>query len=182
MTADPLPSLRTEYQRYRRLAELALEQVADADLCRALDPDGNSIAVLVRHLAGNLRSRFTDFLTSDGEKPWRQRDEEFAATTASRRELLAAWQAGWDAVDRALADVAAAGPEAGGRSVAIRGQPLSVLDALARSVAHVAYHTGQIVLLARTFQGPSWRSLSIPRGGSVAYAAHPTRERSPDGR
>ncbi|MFN6195213.1 MAG: DUF1572 family protein, partial [Planctomycetota bacterium] len=82
----------------------------------------------------------------------------------------------------ALADVAAAGPDAGGRSVTIRGQPLSVLDALARSVAHVAYHTGQIVLLARTFAGPAWRSLSIPRGGSAAYAANPTRERSPDGR
>jgi uncharacterized damage-inducible protein DinB len=182
MTSDWLLSLRTEYERYRRLAELALEQVADADLCRALDPDGNSIAVLVRHLAGNLRSRFTDFLTSDGEKPWRQRDEEFAATSASRGELLAAWQTGWNAVERALEQVAAAGPHAGSRTVAIRGQQLTVIDALARSVAHVAYHTGQIVLLARTFAGPSWRSLSIPRGGSAAYAANPTRERSPDGR
>ncbi|MFN6195105.1 MAG: DUF1572 family protein, partial [Planctomycetota bacterium] len=92
MAADPLPSLRAEYQRYRRLAELALDQVADADLCRALDPEGNSIAVLVRHLAGNLRSRFTEFLTSDGEKPWRRRDDEFAASAASRAELLAAWR------------------------------------------------------------------------------------------
>lgn len=182
MATDPLPSLRAEYQRYRRLAELALEQVADADLGRALDPDGNSIAVLVRHLAGNLRSRFTEFLTSDGEKPWRRRDDEFAASVASRAELLTAWRDGWDAVERALADVAAAGPDAVGRSVTIRGQPLSVLDALARSVAHVAYHAGQIVLLARTFAGPAWRSLSIPRGGSAAYAANPTRERSPDGR
>ena len=179
---DALGPIRTEYQRYRRQVELALEQVADADLHRTLDPDGNSIAVLLRHLAGNLRSRFTDFLGSDGEKPWRHRDDEFATTIATRTELLAAWHDGWRAVEQALADIAAAGPAVFTRQVTIRQQPLSVLDALLRSVAHTASHAGQIVLLARTFAGSSWRSLSIPKGGSAAYAASPTREKSPDGR
>lgn len=179
---NPLASIRTEYQRYRRQVELALEQVADADLHRTLDPDGNSIAVLLRHLGGNLRSRFTDFLGSDGEKAWRQRDAEFETTAATRAELLAQWRAGWHAVEQALDAVAAAGPDVFARNVTIRAQPLTVLDALLRSVAHVASHAGQIVLLARTFVGPSWRSLSIPRGGSAAYASNPTREKSPDAR
>lgn len=178
---DLLASIRTEFQRHRRNAELALEQVADSDLGRRLTPDGNSVGILFRHLSGNLRSRFTDFLTTDGEKPWRQRDEEFDPCSAGRAELLAAWSAAWQAVDQALADVAAAGPEAFARLVTIRQQPLTVLDALLRSVAHVASHSGQIVLLARTFAGTGWRTLSIPRGGSAAYAANPTKEKSPDG-
>ena len=180
---DPfLASIRTEYQRYRRLVELAIEQVADQDLHRVPFADGNSLGMLLRHLSGNLASRFTDFLTSDGEKPWRQRDEEFDATTMGRAELLSAWHAAWRTVEQALDAVDAAGPGAVARTVTIRQQPLTVLDALLRSVAHVAYHTGQIVLLAREFTGTGWRTLSIPRGGSAAYAANPTKERSPDGR
>jgi len=181
--SDPiLASIRTEYRRYRRTVELALEQVADQDLHREPFADGNSLGVLLRHLSGNLASRFTDFLTSDGEKPWRQRDEEFDATTMGRSELLAAWSAAWTTLEKALDDVDAAGPGATSRTVTIRQQPLTVLDALLRSVAHVAYHTGQFVLLAREFAGPAWRTLSIPRGGSAAYAANPTKERSPDAR
>ncbi len=181
---DPLHPIRTEYARYRRLVELALEQVADRDLDRHLDgdPHGNTIAVVVAHLSGNLCSRFTDFLTTDGEKPWRERDREFESPGLGREELLAAWRVAWAAVDRALDDVAAAGPDAFARTVTIRKQPLSVGDALMRSVAHVAYHAGQVVLLARAFAGPRWRSLSIPKGGSAAYGADPTRERGPDGR
>ena len=179
---DLLQPIRTEYQRYRRLAELAVEQVTDEDLHHRRFADGNSLAMLLRHLSGNLRSRFTDFLTSDGEKPWRQRDEEFEPPGQSRDELMAAWRSAWDVVDRALLDVAAASPDALSRTVTIRQQPLSVLDALLRSVAHVAYHTGQIVLLARERKGPGWRTLSIPRGGSAAYAAAPTKAKSPDPR
>lgn len=179
---DVLASIRTEYQRYRRLVEQALEQVADADLERRLDPDGNSLAILLAHLAGNLQSRFTDFLASDGEKPWRQRDAEFEPAGKGRSALLAEWQAAFATLDRALAEVAAAGPTGLARTTTIRQQPLAVLDALLRSVAHLAYHTGQIVQLARAFAGPRWRSLSIPRGASAAYAANPTREKNPDGR
>ncbi len=175
-----VPAIRGEYLRYRRLVELAVEQVRDDDLGRRACTDGNSIAIVMGHLCGNLRSRFADFLTSDGEKPWRQRDREFEDPGLDRAALLAAWSAAWDVVARALDDVEAQEPAVLERAITIRGQPLSVLEALCRSMAHVAYHTGQIVLLARTFAGDGWRSLSIPRGGSTAYAKNPTRERGPD--
>jgi hypothetical protein len=178
---DVLSPIRGEYLRYRRLVELAIEQVGDADLDRRLAAGGNSIAITIAHLTGNLRSRFTDFLTSDGEKPWRQRDREFEDPRRGRAELLADWAAAWEIADRAIAEVAALPPVDLGREITIRGQPLTVLEALHRSVAHVAYHAGQVVLLARTFAGDAWRSLSIPRGGSAAYAAEPRRERGPDG-
>lgn len=176
-----LPSIRTEYLRYRRLVEQALEQVDDRDLDRRPSADGNSIAILVGHLAGNLRSRFTDFLGSDGEKPWRQRDAEFEPAGSSRTELLAAWREAWRVLEQALDEVAADDEAAMARTVTIRRQPLSVPDALLRSVAHVAYHAGQIVLLARGHAGDRWQSLSIPRGGSAAYAANPTKEKPSDG-
>ncbi|MEZ5963327.1 MAG: DUF1572 family protein [Planctomycetota bacterium] len=179
---DLLASIRTEYARHRRMAELAVAQVSDAAFDQCLDPHGNSIAVVMAHLAGNLRSRFTDFLTTDGEKPWRDRDREFEAPGVTRAELMARWREAWTVLDRALADVAAAGPDALGRTVTIRDQPLTVGDALLRSVAHLAYHVGQIALMARAFAGDRWQTLSIPRGGSAAYAANPTREKSPDGR
>lgn len=178
---DALPSIRTEYQRYRRLVELAIAQVGDADLDTRPTPGGNSIAITMVHLIGNLRSRFTDFLTTDGEKAWRDRDGEFDEPRMDRSLLLSEWGAAWAIVDRALADVDDAGDGAMARTVTIRNQPLTVLDALLRSVAHVAYHTGQIVQLARTFAGDRWQSLSIPRGQSDAYRKNPTRERSPDG-
>lgn len=177
---DTLQAIRAEYHRYRRLVEQALEQVTDAHLDQRPAPDGNSIAILLAHLGGNLRSRFTDFLTSDGEKPWRERDAEFEPSPVTRAALLADWHGAWLVLDRALADVQAAGPEALARTVTIRRQPLTVLEALLRSVAHLAYHAGQIVLLARTLVGDRWRSLTIPRGGSAAYAANPTREKGPD--
>jgi uncharacterized damage-inducible protein DinB len=178
---DTLPAIRTEYHRYRRLVEQALEQIADVDLDHRPAPDGNSIAIVLGHLTGNLRSRFTDFLASDGEKPWRQRDAEFEPSGKDRKALLADWHVAWLVVDKALAAVEASGPEALAHTVTIRRQPLTVLEALLRSVAHVAYHAGQIVLLARTLAGDRWRSLTIPRGGSAAYAANPTKEKSPDG-
>jgi len=182
---DALPSIRTEFQRYRRLVELAIAQVTDLDLDHRPSPGGNSIAITMAHLIGNLRSRFTDFLTSDGEKPWRERDREFDEPRMTRSLLLSEWNVAWSIVDQALADVddaAATNADVFTRTVTIRNQPLTVLDALLRSVAHVAYHTGQIVQLARTLAGEDWQILSIPRGGSSAYARNPTREKNPDGR
>src|SRR5262245_21876591 len=176
---DLLAAIRAEYQRYRRLVELAIPQVQDADLSRRPCPGGNSIAITMMHLAGNLRSRFTDFLTSDGEKPWRQRDREFDEPGLGRKELLEAWAGAWLVLDAALATVGDAGPGVFERTVTIRKQPLTVLEGLLRSMAHVAYHTGQIVQLARTYAGDAWSSLTIPRGGSDAYAQNPTRERGP---
>lgn len=174
-------AVRGEYRRYRRLCELALEQVGDEDLRWRSDPDGNSIAIVLGHLCGNLRSRFTEFLTSDGEKPWRRRDAEFEDPGLDRAALLERWQDAWRVVDAALDEVERLGAPGLERTVVIRDQRLSVTEALQRSLAHVAYHAGQVVLLARMRAGARWRSLSIPRGGSEAYRRNPTRERGPDG-
>ena len=167
-----LTSVVAEYRRYKSLGEAAIGQLQDADLTRAGD-ENNSIAVIVWHISGNLRSRFTDFRTTDGEKPWRDRDEEFAERLVPRAELLAKWEAGWDALFGALAELTDADL---GQTVTIRGQSLSIADALLRSLAHTSYHVGQIVYLAKSFRGSEWRTLSIPKGGSAAYNRNPGRE------
>jgi uncharacterized damage-inducible protein DinB len=165
-----------EYRRYRLLGEKALKQMPDAALNHVASPEGNSAAMIVRHVSGNLTSRFTDFLTSDGEKPWRDRESEFAQRSSSRAEVEAMWAEGFAVLATALdsmtdADLA--------RSVTIRGEALTVHAALARSVSHLAYHVGQLVLLARELADRPWESLSIPRGQSAAYNAAPTLERGP---
>jgi hypothetical protein len=173
---DVLSSIEGEYTRYKALAERAIDQVRDDELFRAGDED-NSIAVIVRHLAGNFRSRFTDFLTADGEKPWRDRDAEFVERTETRAELIAAWQEGW----RVLFDALGALDDAHlHQQVTIRGQHVAVHDALHRSLAHASYHVGQIVYIAKAFRGDTWKTLSIPRGQSAAYNAAPASERPRD--
>ena len=159
-------SIGGEYRRYKTLAEDALEQVADAQLSEAGPAHGNSLAVICWHVSGNLRSRFTDFLTTDGEKPWRKRDEEFDQRTVSRAELLAKWAAGWDVLFAALATLT---DDDLMKTVTIRGQSLAVHEALHRSLAHTSYHVGQIVYLAHAFAGGRWRYLSIAPGESAAY-------------
>lgn len=153
---------------YKELAEKAFAQVKDEDLHRVLGADGNSIAVLMRHVGGNLRSRFTDFLTSDGEKPWRDREGEFTETALDRASLLEDWNNGWEVFFREAGPLTEADMQ---RTVLIRNEPHTVQDALHRQLAHYAYHVGQIVLLARAFTGTSWTSLSIPRGGSKRFNA-----------
>jgi hypothetical protein len=128
----------------------------------------------VWHLAGNLKSRFTDFLTTDGEKPWRNREEEFAPRTVSPDEALAKWADGWDVLFRALEGLDDADL---GRTVTIRGVGLTVLDALLRSVTHASYHVGQIVFEARALRGPDWQWLTIPPGGSAGYNQNPRHEK-----
>lgn len=167
-----------EFRRYMALAEGALAQVDDEALWVEDGPGGNSIAILTQHMAGNLRSRFTDFLSSDGEKPWRDRDAEFAALTHTRSELMAAWQQGWETLFSTLESLT---DEDLQRTVQIRGLPLTVDAALQRSLAHVAYHVGQLVLLARRAVGAGWASLSIPSGRSKAYNLNPTLETGPQG-
>jgi uncharacterized damage-inducible protein DinB len=169
-----IDSIRAEYLRYKALAEAAMDQLPDDQLSAAGPNGGNSIAVVCWHMAGNLRSRFTDFLTSDGEKPWRQREEEFATRTVSRAELREKWDSGWDALLGALAEL---DDEQLGRTVTIRGQPLLVHEALHRSLSHASYHVGQVVYLAKALRGPEWRYLSIAPGASDAYNRNPTRER-----
>jgi len=168
-----IDSIRAEYTRYRALAERALEQVPAQMLGAPGLGGGNSLTVIAWHLAGNLRSRFTAFLTEDGEKPWRNREEEFEARVVSREELLVHWNAGWSALNDALNALTDSDLQ---RTVAIRGQPLRVHDALHRSLAHVSYHVGQIVYLAHAHRGAAWEYLSIAPGGSVAYNAAPSKE------
>jgi uncharacterized damage-inducible protein DinB len=154
------------FRYHKNLADRAVAQISDEGLRRALDGNVNSIAVIMKHVAGNLRSRWTDFLTADGEKPWRNRDDEFVDAFSSRDELLAAWEAGWSALFGALDALAAADFD---RTVAIRGEAHSVALAIQRSLAHTCYHVGQIVLLARHEAGDVWETLTIPRGGSAAH-------------
>jgi hypothetical protein len=165
-----------EYERYRLTAEKAMAQVTDEGMNRVVAPNGNSIAMLVRHLGGNLASRFTDFLTADGEKPWRNRDDEFADGVYSRAEVDEAWRAGWDVLRRELAALTDADLE---RQVTIRGQGLTVHAALCRSLAHAAMHVGQIILLARIVATDEWKWISIPKGQSRQYNQNPTLEKRP---
>ena len=170
-----IKSIEAEYRRYRALAEAALDQVPESLLSTAGPSNGNSLAVICWHLSGNLQSRFTDFLTSDGEKPWRNREEEFAPRSITRDELKAKWSAGWDALFGALATLT---DESLAKTVLIRGQPLAVHEALHRSLAHASYHVGQIVYLSHALCGDGWHYLSIPPGGSAAYNANPLYEKA----
>ena len=165
-----------EYQRYRIIGEKALAQVSDEALNGVLGTDNNSLAVIVRHVSGNLRSRFTDFLTSDGEKPWRDRDSEFVETVYDRQTVERMWADGFQVVEDQLAALVDTDLE---RQVEIRGVPFSVHEALCRSIAHLAYHTGQIVLLARVATAGNWQWISVPRGQTKEYNLNPTMEKKP---
>jgi hypothetical protein len=157
---DTVSAVQAEYLRYKALAEAALSQLAEPELS-VHAPGQNSIATICWHVAGNLRSRFTDFLTTDGEKPWRDREEEFAARVASRNELLAHWERGWTALVLTLDSLSDSDLT---RRVTIRGQALSVQEALFRSLAHVSYHVGQVIYAGRILRGDAWTFLSIPPG------------------
>jgi hypothetical protein len=161
-----LDAARSRYREYKTLGERALAQCPDDALIRVISSDSNSIAVIVHHLGGNFRSRWTDFLTTDGEKADRNRDEEFVEQEVTRAGLMQWWEDGWTACLNTLDTLT---PADISRTVTIRGQSLSVMDALCRNLAHTSYHVGQIVLLAKVFAGDTWHTLSIPRGSSEAY-------------
>lgn len=165
-------SIEEEYRRYKALAEGAIAQVEDARLSAAPDASGNSIAVLVWHISGNLTSRFTDFLTADGEKPWRQRDEEFTPREVSRAELTAKWEDGWQALFAALGGLS---DDHLLQEVTIRGQALPVHTALHRSLAHTASHVGQIVYAAKALKGNAWQWLTIPPAARASTLADVVR-------
>src|SRR2546425_11877772 len=154
------------FRFYKKLAEGAMEQVSDEQLFVALDGEANSIAIVVKHMAGNMRSRWTDFLTTDGEKPDRDRDSEFVDPPATRKALLDVWEGGWARMFGALERLSDADL---GRTVTIRGEAHSVMQAINRQVAHYAHHVGQIVLLAKHFAGSQWKPLTIPRGKSADF-------------
>ena len=170
-------SIGAEYQRYKALAEGAIRQLMDAELSLPAPGGGNSIAVLVWHISGNLASRFTDFLRSDGEKPWRDRDAEFAPRAVTSAELLQKWEDGWSVLFGALDGLT---DEQLAQSVTIRGQAMKVHEALHRSLAHASYHVGQIVFLAKSLRGESWQYMSIPPGKSAEYNQNPTMEKAPN--
>ncbi|HTC55969.1 MAG TPA: DUF1572 family protein [Candidatus Sulfotelmatobacter sp.] len=165
--AHYIEEARRQMRGHKRLAEGAMAQLKDEELFITLDPESNSIAVLVKHMAGNMRSRFTDFLTSDGEKPDRFRDREFELNPATTRADLMKW---WeDAWERVFAAIDSLKPEDVMRTVTIRGEPHTVLQAVNRQIAHYAQHTGQIVFLAKHIRSSGWKTLSIPRGKSEDY-------------
>jgi Protein of unknown function (DUF1572) len=154
------------FRQYKRLAEGAMAQVADEQLTAMLDPEMNCIAQIVKHMSGNMRSRWTDFLTSDGEKPTRNRDSEFEEPPRSRAALIALWDEGWACLFNALEGVTDADLDS---TVTIRGEAHSVMQAINRQVAHYAYHCGQIVFLAKHLQSEHWKSLSVPRKKSEEF-------------
>jgi uncharacterized damage-inducible protein DinB len=167
-------SIESEFRRYKRLGDESIRQLDAEGLVRQPPGDGNSVAAITWHISGNLRSRFTDFLTTDGEKPWRDRESEFALRVVTPEEVRSKWEDGWTVLFQALSTLSDADLS---RMVTIRGQVLSVLDALQRSVTHASYHVGQIVFLARSLRGKRWEWLTIPPGQSDAYNREPKREK-----
>ncbi|MFZ0814453.1 MAG: DUF1572 family protein [Candidatus Sulfotelmatobacter sp.] len=174
-----LDEAHRQMRGHKRLAEGAMAQLKDHELFLTLDPESNSIAVIVKHMAGNMRSRFTDFLTTDGEKPDRKRDQEFEINSSTTRaDLTTLWENGWA---RVFAAIESLKPEDVTRTVTIRGEPHTVLQAINRQIAHYAYHTGQIVFLAKHIRSNKWKTLSIPRGRSEDFktvAPKPYKPRS----
>ncbi|HXJ44621.1 MAG TPA: DUF1572 domain-containing protein [Bryobacteraceae bacterium] len=166
LTTSYVEDSLTLFAYYKKLGEGAIAQVPDARLFEVMDEESNSIGIIVKHMAGNMRSRWTDFLTSDGEKPWRDRDAEFEGSPLTREALMQMWGGGWACVFGALEPLTDADLS---RTITIRGEAHSVLQAIGRQLTHYAYHVGQIVMLAKHFQGPAWKKLSIPRGQSAEF-------------
>lgn len=162
-----------EYRRYKALGEGAFNQLESSQLSDET-LGGSSVATIVWHVSGNLESRFTDFLSSDGEKPWRDRESEFASRSVSLAEVREKWDRGWKVL---LGELQALSDSDLTATVTIRGTPLRVDEALLRSLAHTSYHVGQIVYIAKALKGDGWEYLSIPPGGSAAYNANPTSEK-----
>ncbi len=166
--AQLLGAILGELRRLKTLGERAMAQLADQEIFTTIDPESNSVAILVKHLAGNMRSRWTDVLTTDGEKPDRRRDDEFViAPGTTRADVMGWWEDGWRV---ALGAIAALSPDDLTRTVHIRGEPHTVVEALHRQLAHCAGHVGQIVFLAKHLRAGAWQTLSIPRGQSAAFA------------
>ena len=161
-----LTAIINAFEANRRLAERAVEQLPDEKLRLPLDANTNSIAVIMKHVAGNLLSRWTDFLTTDGEKPGRNRDGEFVDTFTSREQILGHWNQGWSCLLQALRNLT---PSDLDKTLTIRGEPHTVPLAISRSLGHTCYHIGQIVQLARFHAGDQWNTLTIPRGGSEQF-------------
>lgn len=164
-----LKNVRKRFEVYKNLGEKTFEQLTDKDFFYRPSPESNSIAVIIQHMYGNLMSRFTNFLTEDGEKEWRKRDEEFEEMDAGRNDLISFWNTGWDCLMNAIDSLT---PEDVTKTVHIRKEPMSVSDALLRALAHQSYHVGQIVYLGKEIRDREWKSLSIPKGQSKQFNEH----------
>lgn len=171
-----IESIEGEYRRYQSLGEGVIDQLSTEELVVHGSSESLSIATLVWHVSGNLESRFTDFLTSDGEKPWRHRDTEFEDRMVDRDQLIGKWEQGWAVLLQALQQLT---DEDLDRSITIRGVSLTVCEALHRSLAHASYHVGQMAYIGKMLRGEEWEYLSIAPGASVAYNANPTLEKGP---
>jgi uncharacterized damage-inducible protein DinB len=169
LAADYLDEIFRGLRGHKRLADDSIAQLSDQQFFAQLDPESNSVAIIVKHMAGNLRSRFTNFLTTDGEKPDRNRDQEFLLTSDTRDQLLQWWEQNWELLFETINSLQPGDLE---RTVTVRGQPHSVLQALSRAVSHCAYHTGQISFLAKHWKGAEWKSLSVPKGQSEQFNAN----------
>ncbi len=166
MIDSTLKNTISVFEYYKSLGEKAMAQITDEALFHMPDEKSNSISVIVKHLHGNMLSRWTDFLTTDGEKEWRDRDSEFEETIETRDEVMKQWNEGWACVFSALNTLH---PEDFDKTVYIRNMGQTVLEAIMRQMAHYAYHIGQIVYLARLFNEGDWKTLTIPKGGSATY-------------
>jgi hypothetical protein len=167
LAAHYLEEIERQFRGHKRMGEGAIVQLSDQELFVTIDAEANSVAIIIKHLAGNMRSRFTDFLTSDGEKPDRHRDQEFEmSSSVAREDLMRVWEEGWNVVFSAIQALAPADLMG---TVTIREQPHTVLQALNRQLAHYAYHVGQIVFLAKHLRSAEWKTLSVPRGKSEEF-------------
>ena len=166
MKSEFLKQSKALFKYYRQVGEKAMSQLEDKDLFAKFYEDGNSIANIVKHLSGNMKSRWTDFLSSDGEKPWRHRDTEFEDDLQSRVEVMRCWRDGWGVTEKALLELVGEDMQ---RKIVIRGEEHDVFQAILRQLAHYASHIGQIIFIARSLCGEKWESLSIPKGGSDEY-------------
>lgn len=164
----------SEYKRYKSLLESSIEQVSEEDIFKQVGEHGNSIAVILKHISGNLLSRFTDFLTTDGEKVWRDRESEFHVSNTTKAELMEMWSNAWNVLEDSVFSLC---PEDMNKIVKIRGVQFTVEEALARSLSHFSCHVGQIMYLAKYFAGKNWKYLSIPLGESSKYHKNPTKEK-----
>lgn len=166
MTTNYLESARKQFEYYKTLGERSIAQLSDEELFWRYNPESNSIGIIVKHLWGNMLSRWTDFLTSDGEKEWRQREAEFDADIKDQQELMEKWNAGWACLFTALDSL---NEDNFDTTIYIRNMGHTVVEAINRQMAHYAYHVGQMTYIARMIKGADWQSLSIPRGESAAY-------------
>lgn len=168
-------AFKDEYLRYKKLTEQAINQLPEDALHKIIGEGNNSVAILLNHISGNLKSRFTDFLTSDGEKDWRHRDLEFEDMNSQRSEMMSKWSEGWEVLLKTLDSLT---DDDLNRSITIRQKPITVIEALTRSLAHTSYHVGQVITISKIILGKNWENLSIPKNKSEDYNRNPTLEKS----